>query len=85
MPRACLYPTAASAEIRIQGKEEHLKSNQQEQRCDEGAVHEGRGAEYLSDICLTKPQIELGGASLAQASLDDDSVFRNHRCRDEPS
>lgn len=50
-----------------------------------GAVHEGRGAEYLTDICLMKPQMELCGACLAQASVDGDSVFKEHCCRDEPS
>lgn len=75
MPRACPYPTAAKAETRIRAKEEHLKSNQQEQKCD-GAVHEGCGAEYLTDIRLIKPQIELCGTSLAQASLDGGSVSR---------
>lgn len=83
MPRACPYPTAAKAETRIRAKEEHLKSNQQEQKCD-GAVHEGCGAEYLTDIRLIKPQIELCGTSLAQASLDGGSVSRTSH-RDEPS
>ncbi len=50
-----------------------------------GGAHEGRGAEYLTDIRLTKPKIELCDACLAQASLDDDSVFKDYRCRDEPS
>lgn len=42
-----------------------------------GGAHEGRGAEYVTDIRLTKPKIALCDACLAEASLDDDSVFKD--------